>query len=731
MDEVFEYERPGVSCPACTGASCVRPEPQSPTEGNLFFSVPQVHCAGCISAIERTLEAMPGIRSARVNLTLKRLTVDADPSKVEPEDVVRALDAIGYEAHPLDPSLVADPNRDAGNRDLLMRMGVAGFAMMNVMLLSISVWSGASEATRDFLHWMSAVIALPATAFAAQPFFRNAWQALKARRLNMDVPISLAIVLALALSIYETSTRGENAYFDAALSLTFFLLAGRWLDHRTRIAARSAARELAALEAPKAIRLTREGEETVPVRELAPGDIIRILPGMRVPADGVIEQGTTEIDRAYLTGETVPIALGPGDDIHAGETNLTGALTARVTAAGQDSTLSRIAQLVSLAETARNRYTSLAEKAAGIYAPAVHLLALVAFLGWYAIGGDFHFAITTAIAVLIITCPCALGLAVPAVTTVASGKLFRRGVLLKSATALERLAEVDTVLFDKTGTLTRGTPELEWPERVPPRDFAIAAGLAAGTLHPLGQAIARAARARNITPAEVEEVREIPGKGLEGIWQGRRVRLGRADWVGAEGGGGMESWLAVEGEAPVRFSFTDAPLKAARTLIEAVKARGLDVHLVTGDRAGEAQGLARLLGIGPAKVHAEVSPEEKFALVEQLGEAGHKVAMVGDGLNDTAALAAAHVSIAPGTALEAARNAADVILTGKRIELLPGLIDTARSARKRILENFALAALYNAIAIPIALAGLASPFAAAIAMSASSITVSLNAMRVR
>ena len=729
MDETFE--RPGPACPACTGATCARPEPARPEAGNLFFSVPTVHCAGCISAIERTLEAMPGIRSARVNLTLKRVTVDADPERVTAEDIVAALGKIGYEAHPLDPSLVADPNRDAGSRDLLMRMAVAGFAAMNVMLLSISVWAGASDTTRDFLHWMSAVIALPATAFAAQPFFRNAWQALKVRRLNMDVPISLAIVLALALSLYETANSGEDAYFDAALSLTFFLLAGRWLDHRTRIAARSAARELAALEAPKAIRLTERGEETVPVGELAPGERIRILPGMRVPADGVIEEGSTEVDRAYLTGETVPVALGPGDAIHAGEGNLTGALTARVTAAGQDSTLSRIAALVSLAETARNRYTSLADRAAAIYAPAVHLLALAAFIGWYLLRGDAHFAITTAIAVLIITCPCALGLAVPAVTTVASGRLFRRGVLLKSATALERLAEVDTVLFDKTGTLTRGMPELEWPERVPPRAFAIAAGLARGTLHPLGQAIARAAKARGVAPAEIADVREIPGKGLEGVFEGRRVRLGRADWVGAEGGEGMESWLAVEGEEPVRFSFTDAPLKAARELIDALRARGLDIRLVTGDREREAANLARILGIPSDKVHAGATPEDKFALVEALGGQGRKVLMVGDGLNDTAALAAAHVSVAPGTALEAARNAADVVLTGRRIELLPGLLDTARSARRRILENFALAALYNAIAIPVALAGLASPLAAAIAMSMSSITVSLNALRVK
>ncbi|MBK5932623.1 ATPase [Rhodovulum imhoffii] len=701
----------------------------APGEAPIFLSLPTIHCAGCISAVERGLHATRGVREARVNLTLKRVAVAADPD-VSAEDLVRVLDGLGYEAHELDPGVIAATATDKAGRDILMRIAVSGFAMMNVMLLSVAVWSGATDATRDMFHWISAAIALPTIAFAAQPFFRNALTALRAGRLNMDVPISLAILLAAGMSLYETAQHGPHAYFDAALSLTFFLLSGRYLDHRTRAVARSAAEELAALEVPRALRLTATGEETVPVARIAVGDRVLVKPGARVPVDGVVAEGQSEIDRSLLTGESLPAYAGPGDALCAGEVNLTGPLTVTVTAAGRDSSLHRMADLVAVAESSKNRYTSLADRAARIYAPGVHLLALFAFAAWLWIsGGDVRLSLNIAVAVLIITCPCALGLAVPAVTTAASGRLFRRGMLIKDGTALERLAEVDTVVFDKTGTLTLGSPEPTNIGEHPRRDLEIALAMAAQSGHPLARALAGAARKAGIRPARVSDLQEVPGYGVQGRLGGEEIRFGRAAWMGAEPGPETATWLRVGAAAPVEFTFADRLRPGAEQAVAKLKAQGMTIRLLSGDAPGPVAGLAARLGIDDWQ--AEALPAGKAATVQAISDSGARVLMVGDGLNDTAALAAAHVSVSPATALDAARVASDIVLLGKDLEPLAEAVTTARKATRRIRENFAISAIYNLVAVPVALIGLATPLAAALAMSASSITVSLNALRLR
>ncbi|TCO71978.1 heavy metal translocating P-type ATPase [Rhodovulum euryhalinum] len=720
------------ACPACAVAPSAErlAEAVAPKEARLFLSLPTIHCAGCISAVERALNATPGVRAARVNLTLKRVAVEADPD-VTADGLIRVLDGIGYEAHELDAGVIAATATDKAGRDLLMRIAVSGFAMMNVMLLSVAVWSGATDFTRDMFHWISAMIALPTIAFAAQPFFRNAARVLRHGRLNMDVPISLAILLAAGMSLYETAQHGPHAYFDAALSLTFFLLAGRYLDHRTRAVARSAAEELAALEVPRAIRLRADGtEEIVPIAGIAVGDTVRVKPGARVPVDGVIAEGRSEIDRSLLTGETLPAFAGPGMALSAGEVNLTGPLAVTVTAAGEDSSLHRMADLVAVAESARNRYTSLADRAARIYAPGVHLLALAAFLAWLWIsGGDIRLALNIAVAVLIITCPCALGLAVPAVTTAASGRLFKRGMLIKDGTALERLAEVDTVIFDKTGTLTLGMPESTNLGEHARGDLEIALALAEGSGHPLARALAEGARKAGLVPARLSEIREVPGYGVEGQLGGETVRFGRAAWVGAEAGDQTAAWLRVGQNPAVAFTFADRLRPGAEEAIARLRAQGLDVRMVSGDAPAPVADLAARLGI--ADWTAEALPGDKAALVQALGDRGARVLMVGDGLNDTAALAAAHVSISPATALDAARVASDIVLLGTDLAPLGEAVRTARKAVRRINENFAISAVYNLVAVPVALLGFATPLAAALAMSASSITVSLNALRLR
>ena len=698
---------------------------EAPVDARLMLSLPTIHCAGCISRVERALEAAPGVSSARVNLTLKRAAVEAD-ADVTAEDLVGVLADVGYEAHELDPGVLAATEVDAGARDLLMRLAVAGFAMMNVMLLSVAVWSGAEGVTRDLMHWISAAIVLPAIVFTGKPFYVNAWSALRSGHLNMDVPISLAIILAVGTSLYETMLSGEYAYFDAAISLTFFLLAGRYLDYRTRAKARSAAQELAALEVPRAVRLRDGAEETVGVSDLAPGDVVLVRPGGRIPVDGQVVLGKSEIDRALMTGESLPAFAGPGSAVSAGEVNLTGPLQVRVMAAGKDTSLHRIADLVAIAESGRSRYTSLADQAAKLYAPGVHILAAVAAVGWYLYTWDLRVALNIAAAVLIITCPCALGLAVPAVTTAASGRLYRKGMLIKDGTAMERLAEVDTVVFDKTGTLTLGAPQPVGLEHLSETEAPVVLALAQGSSHPLAQALVAGLSG---PAAALTDLREVPGYGVEAMWNGTPVRLGRAAWMGAGAPDVTATFLKIGDEPPVALTFTDSLRPGAAEALRGLKANGLRVLLISGDTGGAVRRFADEIGID--EVMAEALPEEKAARISELADAGAKVLMVGDGLNDTAALAAAHVSISPASALDAARVASDMVLLGRDLSPIADALDVAVKARARIRENFSIATVYNVVAVPIAIAGFATPLAAALAMSASSITVSLNALRLK
>jgi Cu2+-exporting ATPase len=721
---------PTSACPACSAAPAAEAlaEAALPKDVNIILSLPSIHCAACISGVERILGATDGVHGARVNLTLKRAQIEAD-SDVTADDLIGILERAGYEAHELDTTALRATDTDKAGRDLLMRLAVSGFAAMNIMLLSVAVWSGADGPTRDMFHWISAAIALPTIAFSAQPFFKHAWTALRAGRLNMDVPISLAIGLAVATSLWETSLSGEHAYFDAAITLTFFLLAGRYLDHRTRAAARSAAEELAALEVPRVWRVTDEGEEQIAMSELAVGDLIRVRPGGRMPVDGEIVEGQSELDRSLLTGETRPIYAGPGATVSAGEVNLTGPLTIRANAVGRDTSLHRMADLVAIAESGRSRYTSLADKAAKLYAPGVHILSALAFLGWYFYTFDLRTALNIAAAVLIITCPCALGLAVPAVTTAASGRLFRKGLLIKDATALERMAQIDTVVFDKTGTLTAGTPEVVNLGDHSRRDLSITLALAEGSSHPLSQSLAKAVRDAGIAPAKITDVTEYPGHGTEGTWMGQTVRLGRGSWVGGGDSAETCAWLRVGDTVADPFRFADQIRDGAEALVAKLKEDGFEVMLLSGDTTPAVEAFAHRIGI--TKWVAEALPQDKAARIAQLTDSGKHVLMVGDGLNDTAALAGAHASISPASALDAARVASDVVLLGKSLEPIADALSTSRVAIKRIRQNFTIATWYNIIAVPLAVAGLCSPLIAALAMSSSSITVSLNALRLK
>ncbi len=699
------------ACPACVAV----PDVETATFGTtLQFSMPGVHCAACIGKIERGLATLNGVRDVRVNLSLKRLSVTGPAN---PAEIASALQRLGYDAYPLDLQAL-NQTQDVTGRALLTRMAVAGFAMMNVMLLSVAVWSGATDATRDLFHLISATIALPVVAYSGQPFFASAWRALSVRRLNMDVPISLAILLAGAMSLFETLNSGAHAYFDAALSLTFFLLIGRYMDHRTRSAARSAARELAALEVHTAQRLRGNRVDCVPVTDLVVGDHILVPTGARIPVDGVLVSATALMDRSFLTGESASQNIAQGDAVQAGEINLAAPLSIQATTVGDDTTLRRMARMVETAEASRNSYTALADRAAQIYAPAVHLLSFCAFAGWLIATGDTRHALNVAIAVLIITCPCALGLAVPAVSTAAISRLFSLGYLVKHATALERLAEVTRVVFDKTGTLSQ--PALILPAALGSAERAVTKALVQASAHPMSLALNAALG--DIAPARVSRIAELPGQGITGQWNGQQVRLGRGAWLGADFD---DLGLQIADQSAIAIPATESSRPGVR---DALSALHLPCEIVTGDAPGPAHRFADMLGL---PVSANMRPEDKLHHLERLSAQGDKVLMVGDGLNDTAALAAAHASVAPASALDASRSASDVVILRDDFAELPVLLDVARLARRLSKQNFAIAALYNAIAIPIALAGFATPLAAALAMSASSITVLLNAQRIR
>lgn len=705
-----------VACPGCVaGLDPARAVEAAGGEAGgevVILSLPRIHCAGCIAGVERSLMAVAGVRAARVNLGRRQVRVVLAPG-LGADTALGALSDAGYEAHELDADSLSSSVDDQTGRNLLARVAVAGFAMMNVMALSVAVWSGAGDETRALFHWLSAAIALPALAFAAVPFFTSAWGALRGGRLNMDVPIALAIALAAVTSTIEAvAETGAETWFDAALSLTFFLLAGRYLDHRARATARSAAAELAALEVPRATVVEGDARHSIAVADVQVGMVLALAPGARVPVDGTAGAGAV-VDRSALTGEATPVVLDPGDPVLAGDAVLDAPVRLTVTRRAEDSTLRRLASLVELAETGRHRYTSFADRAARIYAPLVHGLSALAFIGWWAATGDIRIAIGIATAVLIITCPCALGLAVPAVTATATGRLFRSGVLLKSGTALERLAEVDCVLFDKTGTLTEGTADLA---HLDPEAAGVARTLAGGSDHPVARAIAAALAGKAAVP--ITDCREVAGDGITGrLADGRSVFLGR----------GADGTVLRIGRRSVPMTFREVLRPGAARAVATLQAAGYDVHMATGDHPDAARALAGDLGI--ESVHAAMRPDEKASLVADLTAKGHRVLMIGDGLNDASALAAAHASLAPASALDAARVAADGALLSPDLAAIPATLRTARRAAMRIRQNLGIAAGYNLLAIPVALAGLATPLAAAIAMSTSSVTVVLNAVR--
>lgn len=684
------------------------------------FSVPAIHCGGCIRAIETALDAIPGVESSRVNLSSKRVRVRwRDDGAVPP--MVRRMTELGYE-----PNLFSleEAGRDSEFSALLRALAVAAFCSMNIMMLSGSVWSGADGATRDILHWICAVLTLPALLYSGRVFYRSAWSAIRAGRTNMDVPITIGIALAFALSLYDTVTSGHQVYYDAVASLLFFLLIGRTLDQAMRERARTAVKGLARLAPAGAMVLDADGGPAyLPLAEIRPGMSLAIAAGDRIPVDGTVTEGHSALDRSLLTGESLAEPIGPGQAVPAGALNLSGPLTITATADEANSTLHRLVQLLDDAESSRNRYRRIADRAAALYSPVVHLAAIIAFAGWMIFNGDLHNATTVAIAVLIITCPCALGLAVPMVQVVAARRLFEAGIMVKDGSGLERLAQVDSVVFDKTGTITTGlaTASAEFGSA---DEIALAASLAARSSHPYSIAIARAFPAPRAF--DWQEIVEHPGFGIEATLDGISYRLGRANWADETAAPDAGTLFSRAGEAQAGFTFNDRMRPNAIQAVRSLLTAGHHVLMLSGDRPAQVSALATRLGITG---EGGLLPAEKLDRIAQLDAEGRHVLMVGDGLNDTPAMARAHVSMAPASAVDIGRNAADFVFLRNDLAAVPEALSVAAEARDLVRQNLILALIYNLIALPIAVAGLVNPFMAAVAMSASSVVVVLNALR--
>jgi Cu2+-exporting ATPase len=691
------------------------------------ISVPAIHCGGCVNRIERGLAKLDGVQNVRVNLSSKRLALRWS-DRGTPPDAIGALKQLGYDGHLFDPAEVAKPN---GNLSKLLRaLAVAAFASMNIMSLSVSVWSGAEGSTRTILHWICAAIALPALLYSGRVFYESAWRALRHGQTNMDVPISIGVAAAFALSVYDTYHGYDHAYFDAATSLVFFLLIGRTLDYVMRERTRTAVKGLAQLSSRGAMTIRADGEyEYLPLKAITQGTHLLLAAGERVPVDCKVESGISDIDFSLVTGESAPRQVEPGAALQAGTLNITGSLTVVATAVAEDSFLAEMIRLMEAAESSKSVYRRIADRASRLYAPAVHLTSLLSFLGWMIVQGDVHQAATVAIAVLIITCPCALGLAVPMVQVVAARRLFESRIMVKDGSAMERLNEIDTVVFDKTGTLTLGQLQVTNIDLIDRDALSVAAGLALHSRHPNAQAISAAARMHTGVSYRFDEVKEYPGLGLEGMSQGKVYRLGRALFACGTESESPDTVLACEGREVAAFAFSDKLRPGARALVDKLRNAGISMEIVSGDSVSAVREFALELGI--ADYTAGILPGGKLDRIKVLSDQGRKVLMVGDGLNDAPALMAAHVSMAPASAADVGRNNADFVFLQDSLDTVFLAYRVSRDAGSLIRQNFVIAIGYNIVALPVAILGHATPFVAAIAMSLSSVVVVANALRLK
>lgn len=703
-----------------------------------------ITCAACIWLNERHVSTVPGVLEFRVNYSTHRARVRWDDSAVHLSDIFQAIAAIGYIAHPFDPERQESLQRRERSQ-ALKRIGVAGFGMMQVMMLAAALYVGKSEGMEpqwaSFLRWVSLVLTTPVVLYSARPFFTAAWRDLRRLSPGMDVPVALGIASAFLASLWATVTNSGEVYYDSVTMFTFLLLSGRYLELQARHKAAQTAESLVRLQPSMATRLTswgeKWGEETVPVSDLRPGDRVQVRPGETVPADGRVLEGRSSLDESLLTGESLPRPKREGDPLVGGTVNRESPLVMAVEKVGEDTVLSSILRLLDRAQTEKPRITQLADRIAAWFVTAVLALAAIVGLWWWRQAPGDAFWIT--LSVLVVTCPCALSLATPVAVAAATGRLARLGLLTTRGHALETLARATHLVLDKTGTLTLGRLRLErvLPLRAadPGECLRIAAALERGSEHPIAKALLE----RCPDALQVRSVLATPGEGIAGTVAGKPYRLGNLAFVSGicndipeaasleqpEG----STWvvLADAGGIMAQFVFSDPLRESALDAVHELCGMGLDVWVLSGDGPAAVDGVARRLGIEHAQ--ASLTPQGKLAALRELQAREACVAMVGDGVNDAPVLAAAQVSIAMGGGTSLAQLNADMVLLGEHLPHLGCGVRMARRMLAVIRQNLWWALGYNVVAVPLAATGYVAPWMAAIGMSASSLLVVLNALR--
>ena len=699
-----------------------------------------ITCAACVWLSERHVRTVPGVVEFHVNYSTHRARVRWDDSRVRLSEILKAIAAIGYVAHPYDPGRQDSVYRRERQR-ALRRLAVAGLCSMQVMMLGWSLYAmdyDTSDVTdmRAFLRWVSALLTVPVVFYSAQTFFVAAWRELRQGRLGMDVPVSLAVILAFVASLWATVTHGPDVYYDSVTMFAFFLLTGRFLEMGARHGAGQAAEALVRLLPATATRLRDGDAQLVAVAELVPGDRVLIRPGETVPADGTVVDGRSSVDESLLTGESLPRARTLGDALVGGSTNVESPLEMRVDKVGDDTVVSAIVRLLDRAQAEKPRVALLADRVAGWFVGALLLVAVAVAAWWWPIDPTKAFYVT--LSLLVVTCPCALSLATPVAVVAATGSLTRLGLLTTRGHALETLARATHMLFDKTGTLTRGELRLHGVRTLAPvtreRALAVAAALEQRSEHPVGRVLV-AAGADGLVATDVTAT---PGEGIEGVIEGSRYRVGKPEYVAALSGVSVDL-----GEEPAAtrvvlgdergliavFVLRDELRADAKATLRRLRWLGVEVELLSGDAAGAVEHVAKELEVSSWR--AGVSPAQKLERVRALQAQGAIVAMVGDGVNDAPVLAGANVSVAMGSGTQLAHASADMVILSERLENLATGVAAARKTRSIIRENLLWALLYNLVAVPLAAVGWITPWMASIGMSASSLVVVLNALRLK
>ena len=694
-----------------------------------------ISCAACAWLIEHRINQLKGVEQATLNLSNHRLVVAWNNTDIALSQIFEAIYRLGYKAAPFS-STEDDAQREREGKKAIRRLAVAGIGMMQVMMLAVPLYAGMAEQYEVFMRFASMILTLPVVLYSARPFFDAAIRDLKTRHLTMDVPVSMAIILAFCSSIWSTFNQGIEVYFDSVCMFTFLLLLGRFLEMRARHRMGKAGNNLMTLLPNVALKQTQDGEEIIAAGDISTGDRLLLKPGYPVPADGVVIEGQSTVDESALTGEYMPLNKQAGDKLIGGTINVESPLVMEVTATGAEAQLSTIVRLMDRAQQEKPKVALIADSIASRFVAAVLIISASVFSYWMFQGNDHAFFI--ALSVLVVTCPCALSLATPTTLTAATTALRERGLLISKGHVLETLQSVNRVVFDKTGTLTLGhltltevRPVAGGIENSLELDQDTLASVVASLEQHASHPIAKAFRHYPVLPTE--DIQHHPSQGVSGQVNGYRFRFGRPDFVWPQGILPPESvsgqWLllADDNQPLAWFLLNDTVRRSASPLVETLKARGIEVALLTGDPSRSATLVADELGI--SDVRNGLSPEDKLAIVREWQQKGDTVLMVGDGINDVPVLAGADVSLAVNEATDLAKTNADTLLTNGRLEVIADALSVSHKTRNVIRQNIGWALLYNLIALPLAAAGLVPPWAAAIGMSFSSLLVVLNALR--